>query len=160
MKTTNALRSRAVVLFIFAAALSSALTGDLSFAAEPVVSAVARPALEPKVAELMDLIAKGRIDAMLDRIGPIPDRERQAFEEMRQRLMNLYSNAGKYDGFDIAGYKVLTPRFQVVYVLVYFDKRPALFEFGFYHVNDIWRPQTLALETNFKALLDTLPLQR
>ncbi|HWE04899.1 MAG TPA: hypothetical protein VG326_21005 [Tepidisphaeraceae bacterium] len=152
MRATTALAVVAAFTFLTACVTSSA--------AEPAVSAIARPALEAKVSELIDLIGNGRIDAMLDRIGPIPDPDRPAFEQIRQRLINLYGNAGKFGGFDIAGYKVLTPRFQVAYVMVYFDKRPALFEFGFYRVNDTWRPQTFAVETNFKALLDTLPMQR
>jgi hypothetical protein len=157
MKTLRATPMTAIIV-LFTCAISE--VNQRCPAAEPPGAAIARPALEPKVADLIDFIAKGRIDAMLDHIGPIPDRERQAFEETRQRLLNIYSNAGKFGGHDIAGYKVLTPRFQVVYVLVYFDKRPVLFEFGFYNVNDAWRPQTFALETNFKALLDTLPMQR
>ncbi len=97
---------------------------------------------------------------MLERIGPIPDRERQAWDETRQRLINLYGNAGKYSGFDIAGLKTLTPRYHAVYVLVYFEKRPVLFEFGFYFVDDAWRPQTFRLATDFKEILDTMPMQK
>lgn len=126
-------------------------------AAEPPA---ARAALEPKIAELVALVSDGRIDAMLARIGPIPEHERDAFEEQRQHLINLYSNAGKYSGFDVAGYKILTPRFQMAYVVVYFEKRPVLFEFGFYQVDDKWRPQTFHVETEFKSLLDPMPLQR
>ena len=153
-------RTSLMIVLAIVAVFTLFPTRKSSPAAEPAVSAIARPALEPKVAELIDFITNGRIDAMLDRIGPIPDRERQAFDETRQRLINLYGSSGKYGGYDIAGYKVLTPRFQVAYVLVYFDKRPILFEFGFYRVNDVWRPQTFSLETNFKALVDTLPMQR
>ncbi|HZK81777.1 MAG TPA: hypothetical protein VFC46_11935 [Humisphaera sp.] len=160
MKIPNARRAILTIAIMFSAVFSLFATHNYCPAVEPAVSAIARPALEPKVTELLDLIGAGRVDAMLDRIGPIPDRERNAFEGTRQLLINLYGNSGKYGGFDIAGYKVLTPRFQIAYVLVYFDKRPILFEFGFYRVNDIWRPQTFALETNFKALLDTLPMQR
>jgi hypothetical protein len=145
---------------LFAFAIAAVLPFESCIAADPSVSAIARTALEPKVSELVDLIGKGRIDAMIDRIGPVPDTDRLYYEQTRQRLINLYSSAGKYDGFDIAGYKVLTPRFQIAYALVYFDKRPVLFEFGFYRINDTWRPQTMAVETNFKTLLDTLPLQR
>src|SRR5436305_1641462 len=72
----------------------------------------ARAALEPKVTELVSLVSEGRIDAMLGRIGPIPDHERETFEQIRQHLSNIYSNAGKYSGFDIAGYKTLTSRYQ------------------------------------------------
>ena len=128
--------------------------------AAPDPLASVRAEIEPKIAELVSLVSKGRIDAMLELIGPVPDRDRQAFEETRERLMHLYSNAGKSSGFDIAGYKSLTPRFQVAYVLVYFEKRPVLLELGFYRVEDKWHPQTLHVETDFKALLDTLPLQR
>lgn len=120
----------------------------------------ARAALEPKIAELVALVSDGRIDAMLARIGPIPEHEHDAFEEQRQHLTTLYSNAGKYSGFDVAGYKTLTPRFQIAYVVVYFEKRPVLFEFGFYQVDDVWRPQTFHFNTDFKALVDPMPLQR
>ena len=120
----------------------------------------ARAALDPRIADLVALVSEGRIDVMLERIGPVPEHERQAFEETRERLIHLYSNAGKYGGFDVAGYKTLTPRFQVAYVLVYFEKRPVLLQFGFYRVDDKWRPQTVHVETDFKVLLDTMPLQK
>lgn len=120
----------------------------------------ARAALDPKIADLVALIGDGRVDAMLERIGPVPDPDRPAFEETRQHLINIYSNAGKYSGFDVAGYRTLTPRLQVAYVVVYFEKRPVLLQFGFYNVDNKWRPQTFQVETDFKVLLETLPLQR
>jgi hypothetical protein len=149
--------NRSRLSWLAAVAVACSILAPSVRAAEPPA---ARAALEPKIAELVALVSDGRIDAMLARIGPIPDHEREAFEEQRQHLVNIYSNAGKYSGFDVAGYKVLTPRFQVAYVVVYFDKRPVLFQFGFYQVDDKWRPQTFHVETDFKALLDPMPLQR
>lgn len=117
-------------------------------------------AIQPKVAELVDLISNGRVDAMLDRIGPIADDDRPKWEEARTYLINLYGNAGKCSGFDFAGFKPLTPRFYEVYVLVYFEKRPVLLDFGFYNIDNAWRPQTFHVETDFKPILDTMPLQK
>jgi hypothetical protein len=146
------------ILPLLAATVGSWLiVASFARAADPPA---ARAALDPKIADLVALVSEGRVDAMLERIGPIPDREREAFDETRQHLTNIYSNAGKYSGFDVAGYKTITPRFQVAYVLVYFEKRPVLFQFGFYRVDDKWRPQTFHVETDFKTLLETMPLQR
>jgi hypothetical protein len=117
-------------------------------------------ALDPTIADLVKLAGEGRADQMLLRIGPIPDDERDATERTREYLVNLYANGGKYSGYDIAGVKQLTPRFQIAYVLVYFEKRPVLFEFGFYQVDGVWRPQTFRVESDFKSLLDTMPLQK
>ena len=141
---------------LLAAAFAAGLLGRSSaIAADP-----ARAALDPRIADLVGLVSNGQIDAMLERIGPVGELERPALEETRERLVHLYSNAGKYSGFDVAGYKALTPRFQVAYVLVYFEKRPVLLVFGFYRAGDSWRPQTVHVETDFKTLLDTMPLQK
>jgi|SRR6185437_1123639 len=128
--------------------------------AAPDLLAGVRSGVEPKIADMISLLSDGRVDAMIEKIGPIPEHDREAFEQTRERLIHLYSTAGKYQGFDMVGYKTLTPRFHVAYVLVYFEKRPVMLAFGFYRVDDKWRAQTLAVETDFKALLETLPLQR
>ena len=117
-------------------------------------------AIDPIITELVNLAGEGRIDQMLDRIGATPEPDREAIERARERLMVVYNNAGKYHGFDVAGFKSLTPRFQVAYVLAYYDRRPVMYEIGFYQLDGKWRPQTFNVETDFRAVLDTMPLQK
>jgi hypothetical protein len=147
---------------LVALALTGLITAS-AIAADPTAKPAAandRTIIDAAAGEMVKLVGEGRIDQMLDRIGPTLETEREEYERQRERLIAVYGNAGKYSGFDIAGFKALTPRFQVEYVLVYFEKRPVLFEFGFYQVDGKWRPQHVRVETDFKALLDTLPLQK
>jgi hypothetical protein len=149
-------------LLLAAFALAALIVASAIAADPPAKPAVPndRTTIDAAAGEMVKLVGQGRIDQMLDRIGPVLESDRADYEQQRERMVAVYSNAGKYSGFDIAGYKALTPRFQVEYVLVYFEKRPVLFEFGFYQVDGKWRPQHVRVETDFKALLDTLPLQK
>lgn len=119
-----------------------------------------RAQLEPQVAELVGMVGDGRLQALVDRIAPMADADRKTFDETHDRLVEFTGTSGKYSGFDVVGYKHVTPRFVVAYVLVYFQKRPLLLHLGFYQVDNQWRPQYLRVETDFHDLLESLPLQR
>src|SRR5579862_3160127 len=68
-------------------------------AAATAPAAVSHADIDPMIGELVNLAGEGRIDQMLDRIGPTPEPDREAIEHARERLMAVYNNFGKYRGF-------------------------------------------------------------
>lgn len=120
--------------------------------------------LRPQVDQYLTLFGQGKIDEMLQRM-PLPSgASRDEFETQRRQLAALYASAGRYSGFDVVGFQPLSSRYYQVYAIAYFEKQPALFEFGFYHpkaerAND-WQVQHFHMRTDFTQFLDLLPVQR
>lgn len=145
---------------VVAAALGSVMTSRPASAQTAAQLAAGKAAIEPEVADLVKFFTDGRIDAMMERLDSATESEREAIEKTRIRLGHLYGNSGHYSGFDIAGYKPLTARYIVTYAMVYFEKRPVMLEIGFYRVGDHWRAHALTAETDFRPILESLPLQK
>ena len=123
------------------------------------VPADIRQSLTTKIDALMPLLAQSKFDQLLQQVGMTSDPDREEYTTIRAQLSNLPQLAGRYKDDEIVGYKSLGSRYQTVYVLGYYEKIPVMFEFDFYKSTDQWQPLKLRVETNFKTLIDALPLE-
>ena len=151
-------------IVLLAALVSTLPTCASAFAAEGDFGPPPMPATRPaapydrQLNRALSLLVGGRIDEMLGQLEFSPQVVgSEDFEVVRQRLASLQANAGRCDGFDVVAARPLTARFQQVFALAYFERRPVLLVFQFYQVNGRWRAHDITVSTDLTPFLDALP---
>ena len=118
------------------------------------------PDLRPQVDQYLSLFGQGKIDDMLQRM-PLPAAAAATSSRTCGPSSPPSSAPPAATPASTSSASSPCPRATARSTSsAYFEKEPALFQFGFYRPNNEWQVQHFRLRTDFAQFLDLLPVQR
>lgn len=153
---------------VYAVAVSFALGAVAAQAADPETpSRVPRSGpdigydYERVIANHIDLVATGKADeavGLLEKLGPVmlSDTLRQ---EWKRRYAFVYGGAGRYEGFELTGYRRLSSRDYKFYAVAHFERGPVQFGYVFHKIGSDWKVIGFSISDQIDEMEKLHPLQ-